>query len=67
MNGTQEPIFYSFALSSPLGHKIFKETRIKLYIKIIISVLLQITIYLAEMMITNQYILKDKRIVSLAN
>ena len=30
VNGCKETILYSFALSSPLGHKIYKECRIKL-------------------------------------
>ena len=29
VNGIREPILYSFALSSPPGHKIYKEPRIK--------------------------------------
>ena len=33
VNGTREPILYSFALSSPPGHKIHKEPRIKLFKK----------------------------------
>ena len=33
VNGTREPILYSFALSSPPGHKIFKEPRKKLFKK----------------------------------
>ena len=31
VNGIREPILYSFALSSPPGHKIYKEPRIKLF------------------------------------
>ena len=31
VNGIREPILYSFALSSPPGHRIYKEPRIKLY------------------------------------
>ena len=30
VNGTKEAISYSFALSSPAGHKIYKEPKIKL-------------------------------------
>ena len=30
VNGIREPFLYSFALSSPPGHKIYKESRIKL-------------------------------------
>ena len=39
INGVREPILYSFALSSPPGHKIYKEPRIKLFKKINKSVL----------------------------
>ena len=35
VNCVREPILYTFALSSPPGHKIYKETRIKLFKKII--------------------------------
>ena len=31
LNGIREPILYNFALSSPPGHKIFEERRIKLF------------------------------------
>ena len=34
VNGIREPILYSFALSSPPGHKIYKEPRVKLFKKI---------------------------------
>ena len=43
VNGVREPILYSFALSSPPGHKIFKEPRIKLFKKINKSILSHIT------------------------
>ena len=33
VNGVREPILYSFALSSPPGHKIYKEPRVKLFKK----------------------------------
>ena len=39
VNGVREPILYSFALSSPPGHKINKEPRVKLFKKINKSVL----------------------------
>ena len=39
INGIREPILYSFALSSPPGHKIYKEPRVKLFKKINKSVL----------------------------
>ena len=31
VNGIREPILYSFALSSPPGHKIYKKPRVKLF------------------------------------
>ena len=43
VNGVREHILYSFALSSPPGHKTFKEPRIKLFKKIKKSVLSHIT------------------------
>ena len=46
VNGAREPILYSFVLSSPPGHKIYKEARIKLFKKINKSVLSHITFYL---------------------
>ena len=33
VKGIREPILYSFALSSPPGHKIYKEARVKLFKK----------------------------------
>ena len=48
VNGVREPILYSFALSSPPGHKIFKEPRIKLFKKINKSVLSHITFYFED-------------------
>ena len=48
VNGIREPILFSFALSSPPGHKIYKEPRIKLFIKINKSVLSHITFYLED-------------------
>ena len=39
VNGIREPILFSFALSSPPGHKIYKEPRSKLFKKINKSVL----------------------------
>ena len=45
MNGTREPILYSFAPSSPPGHKIYKEPRIKLFKKVNKSVLSHIRFY----------------------
>ena len=44
VNGIREPILYSFALSSPPGHKIYKEPRVKLFKKINKSVLSHIAI-----------------------
>ena len=45
VNGIREPILHSFALSSPPGHKIYKEPRVKLFKKINKSVLSDITFY----------------------
>ena len=43
VNGIRKPILYSFALSSPPGHKIYKEPRVKLFKKTKKSVLSHIT------------------------
>ena len=48
INGIREPILYSFALSSPPGHKIYKEPRVKLFKKINKSVLSHITFYIED-------------------
>ena len=48
VNGIREPILYSFALSSPTGHKIYKEPRIKLFKKVNKSVLSHITFYFED-------------------
>ena len=48
VNGTREPISYSFALSSKPGHKIYKEPRLKVFKKINKSVLSHITFYLED-------------------
>ena len=48
VNGTREPLLYSFALSSPTGYKIFKEPRIKLFKKIKKSILSDIRFYLED-------------------
>ena len=48
VNGVREPILYSFALSSPLGHKIYKEPRVKIFKKVIKSVLSHVTFYLED-------------------
>ena len=48
VNGVREPILYSFALSSPPGHKIYKEPRVKLFKKINKSVLSHINFYLED-------------------
>ena len=45
VNGIREPILYSFALSSPPGHKIYKEPRVKLVKKMNKSVLSHVTFY----------------------
>ena len=43
VNGIREQILYSFALSSPPGHKIYKEPRVKRFKKVNKSVLSHIT------------------------
>ena len=48
VNEVREPILYSFALSSPPGHKIYKEPRIKVYRKINKSILSHITFYFED-------------------
>ena len=48
VNGIRETFLYSFALSSPPGHRIYKEPRIKLFKKINKSVLSQITFYFED-------------------
>ena len=48
VNGFWEPILYSFALSSPPGNKIYKESRVKLFKKLNKSVLSHITFYLED-------------------
>ena len=48
MNGTREPILYSFALDQPPGHKIYKEPKVKLFKKINKRVLSHITFYLED-------------------
>ena len=45
VNGTREPILFSFVLSSPPGHKIYKKPRVKLFKKMNKSVLSHITFY----------------------
>ena len=48
VNGKREPILYSFALSSPPGHRIYKEPRVKLFKKKNKSVLSHITFYFED-------------------
>ena len=48
VKGIREPILYSFAFSSPPGHKIYKEPRIKRFKKINKSVLSHITFYIED-------------------
>ena len=48
VNGIRQPILYSFALSSPPGYKIFKESKFKLFKKINKSVLSHITFYFED-------------------
>ena len=47
-DGVREPILYSFGLSSPPGHKIYKEPRIRFFRKINKSVLSNITFYFED-------------------
>ena len=48
VNGLREPILYSFALSSPPGHKIYTEPRVKLFKNANKSVLSHITFYFED-------------------
>ena len=48
VNGIREPILFSFALSSPPGHKIYKEPMNKLFKKVNKSVLSHITFYFED-------------------
>ena len=48
VNGVREPILFSFALSSPPGHKIYKEPRVKLFKKINKSILSHTTFYFED-------------------
>ena len=48
VNGVREPFLYSFGLSSPPSHKIYKEPRIKLFKRGNKSVLSHITFYLDD-------------------
>ena len=48
VSDVREPILYSFALSSPPGHKIYKEPRIKLFKKVNKSILFHITFSLED-------------------
>ena len=48
VNSIRQSILYSFALSSPPGHKIYKQPRINLFEKITKSALSHITFYLED-------------------
>ena len=48
VNGKRKPILYSFALSSPPGHKIYKEPKVKLFKKVNKSVLSDINFYFED-------------------
>ena len=48
VNGILETILYSFALSSPPGHKIYKKPRVKLFKKLNKSVLSHIKFYFED-------------------
>ena len=55
VNGIREPKIYSFALSSPPGHKIYEETRTELFKKVIKSNLIYlISHFILKTTITNQ-------------
>ena len=48
VNGIREPVLYSFALSSPPGLKIYKESRVKLFKKVNKSVLSHNTFFFED-------------------
>ena len=48
VNGVREPILFSFALSSPPGHKIYKEPRIKLFNEVNKPIISHITFYFED-------------------
>ena len=48
VNCIRDPILYSFVLSSPPGHKIYKKPRVKFLKKVNKSVLFHITFYLED-------------------
>ena len=48
MNGTREPILYSFALDQPPGYKFYKEPKVKLSKKINQRVLSHIKVHLED-------------------
>ena len=48
VNGIREPILCNFGLSSPPGHKIYKNPRVKLFKKVNKSVLSHISFYLED-------------------
>ena len=48
VNGTREPILYSFSLDQPPGHKIYKEPKVRLFKKINKSILSHITFYFED-------------------
>ena len=66
VNGIREPILFSFALSSPTGHKIYKEPRVKRFKKINKSVLI-ILLSILKTIITNLLIFTMKRYCSPVN
>ena len=61
LNGVGQPILFSFALSSPPGHKIYKTPRILLFKKVNKSVLSHKNLFIYKTMITNLLILMEKR------
>ena len=48
VSGSRQPTLYSFALSSPPGHKLYKEPRVKHFKKINKSVISHITFFLED-------------------
>ena len=48
VNGVREPLLFSFAFSSPPGHRIYKKPRIKLFKKVNNSILSHTTFYFED-------------------
>ena len=67
VNGSREPMLFSFVLSSPPGHKLLKESRIKLFKKINKRFFQHISGFKLKMVIKNWLILIMKRHFHLSN